>query len=132
MGQILVNQHQLKSLHELTFKKTEEVCEVYVGARYVVLKTDQNTFYVWEMNPSGVFGNGTTIDALNPTSLTDSFHVTEVLNIYTEIKDYNSLIEFITTRDGYTFTGCYLDPYLAILFEGITVPAQDLVLYAGL
>jgi len=75
--------------------------------------------------------NGTTTDALDPTVLTYSFQITEVPNTYTETLDYESLIEFIPTRDGYTFTGWYLDPYLTTLFEGTTFQAEDLVLYAG-
>jgi len=37
----------------------------------------------------------------------------------------------ISKRLVYTFTGWYLDPCLTILFEGTTVPAFDLVLYAA-
>jgi len=66
---------------------------------------------------------------------TINFMVNETEVFASTTQDYNTIIAFpfpeIPVKVGFSFTGWYLDEAGTILFEGTTIPAENLNLYAG-
>ena len=109
---------------------SETILDVFMGANYTILMTEQDTFYAWGINPDGVFANGTTISALMPISISFEFSILNIIEQVVEVLYPEELIDYIPVLDGQTFDGWYMDSNLTVPLLSNIMPNQHIILYA--
>jgi uncharacterized repeat protein (TIGR02543 family) len=82
---------------------------------------------------SPVMGNITLQADWNINQYTFTFDSNDGTNISSITRNYDREISapYEPTKEGYTFTGWYIDSSLSELYEFTTMPADDMTLYAG-
>jgi uncharacterized repeat protein (TIGR02543 family) len=104
----------------------ETILHVSLYSYHSSLITSSRRIFMWGYNIAGQLGDGTTVNKLIPTEIKTQNVILELAETY----DYNSsIIEYIPTKEGYVFSGWYIDMGMTTKYTFATMPAEDIKLY---
>lgn len=117
--------------NQITYNFTLEEEEVIVGLslhyKNSSFITSTGRIFVWGDNSNGQLGNNTFVDEILPIEKT-IYH--EIASIHEELFSGGETITlYEPTREGYVFSGWYLNEDLTIPFTSETMPYEDIRLY---
>jgi len=105
----------------------ETVTQIVAGDYYSLSITSTGRVFAWGNNEYGQLGDGTTV---NKSILTDITFAREIELLQTSQYDYStSIVEFVPTREGYSFGGWYIDILLTNPCTYTSMPSQNITLY---
>jgi len=111
--------------HQFSLNEDETFIMLNLSGTTSSIITSLNRFFIWGENAYGQAGDGTTINKLIPYE-----HITYSLLITEESFVYNSLInEYLPTKEGYTFSGWYIDSSFVLQYVYSNMPAENISLY---
>lgn len=101
--------------------------ETITHLTHTFVLTSAGRMFAWSRNDDGQLGDGTRTNIQTPTSIPINVYRIDVISY-----DFGTLIYNIysPTLSGYTFNGWYLDRAFTQLYNSLTMPSEDLVLFA--
>lgn len=106
----------------------ETIVEVSLGNNHSCALTSAGRPFFWGWNIYGQLGDGTTDYHYTPTDISGYFLSPELVENQ-EIRWGASISAIPMVRDGYEFSGWFLDPDLSQSYEFGKMPNSDLILY---
>lgn len=105
----------------------ETITSACHGASHSSAIISNGKMFTWGNNSNGQLGYVSASDVLVPTIVPfkNAFSSETVVYNYQD-----TLVEYIPTRDGFTFDGWYIDDTLTTLYTFTTMPPENIVLYA--
>lgn len=112
----------------LNLEEGDDILEVSLGFGHTSVLTSSGMIFLWGNNWKGQLGDGSYESSINPEIRP---HFIQLSLIFTESYNYGETINtYVPIKDGFSFAGWFADESLLVAFDGLTMPAKQLNLYA--
>jgi uncharacterized repeat protein (TIGR02543 family) len=117
----------VETTNNLIDEATGQIIHLNAGTEFAQAITDLGKTLAWGNNTYGQLGNNTQTSSVTPINNTDNF-VAE-MNIFKQMLEYGTNIEYQPNKEGYDFSGWYHEKELITLYDPLLMPAIELILY---